>query len=188
MPMQWYVIQVTNGREDAMASLVGRIVPEGALAEVFSPKYATQIKVRGEWVDCDKLLLPGYLIAVTDDPSSVARELSRIPEFCRIVRQGDAFVPLKRDEVDFIGRLTRPGRRVVPMSRGMKVGEKVVITEGPLVGHEGLIKEINRRKSTAYLELDLCGRRVVTRVGLGIVAGPEEEEGRAARAIAACGA
>ena len=42
------------------------------------------------------------------------------------------------------------------------------MTAGPLLGHEGLIKTINRRKSTAYLELDLCGRRVTTRVGLAV--------------------
>ena len=43
------------------------------------------------------------------------------------------------------------------------------MTAGPLLGHEGLIKTINRRKSTAYLELDLCGRRVATRVGLAVL-------------------
>ena len=55
------------------------------------------------------------------------------------------------------------------MSEALKDGDQVVVTAGPLLGHEGLIKTINRRKSTAYLELDLCGRRVTTRVGLAVL-------------------
>lgn len=61
------------------------------------------------------------------------------------------------------------GDRVVPMSEALKDGDQVVVTAGPLLGHEGLIKTINRRKSTAFLELDLCGRRVTTRVGLAVL-------------------
>lgn len=67
------------------------------------------------------------------------------------------------------------------MSRAVKDGEKVVVVGGPLLGHEGLIRDINRRKSTAYLEIDLCGRKVSTRVGLAVLAAPETVESRAAR-------
>ena len=57
----------------------------------------------------------------------------------------------------------------MPMSEAQKDGDQVVVTAGPLLGHEGLIKTINRRKSTAFLELNLCGRRVTTRVGLAVL-------------------
>lgn len=50
MYVQWYVIQVMKGREDAMAALIGRVVPKCLLQEVFSPKYETEIKVRGRWI------------------------------------------------------------------------------------------------------------------------------------------
>ena len=79
------------------------------------------------------------------------------------------FVPLAKEEVQLIGSFTHAGDRVVPMSEALKDGDRVVVTAGPLLGHEGLIKTINRRKSTAYLELDLCGRRVTTRVGLAVL-------------------
>ena len=57
------------------------------------------------------------------------------------------------------------------MSMGVKVGDDVVVTSGPLKGHEGLISEIKRRKSVAVLRLQLCGRIVSARVGLGVVSG-----------------
>lgn len=167
--MQWHVIQVMKGREDAMASLIARVAPKRMLEEVFVAKYATEIKMRGRWIPVEKPLLPGYLIAVTDDPESLEACLRDMPEFARILAQGDRFVPLAPEEQQLIGEFTRPGMRVVPMSMGVKDGDRVVVTQGPLVGHEGMVREIWRRKSIAILELNVCGRTVTTRVGLGVL-------------------
>lgn len=169
MHVKWYVIQVMKGREDNMASLIGRVVPKALLQEVFSPKYETEIKVRGRWVPVQKTLLPGYLIAITNDPEELEAMLSDMPEFARLLAQGNEFVPLAPAEVEVIGAFTTPGERVVPMSIGVKDGDRVVITAGPLVGHEAMVKEIWRRKSIAVLEVNMCGRVVTTRVGLGVL-------------------
>lgn len=169
MHVKWYVIQVMKGREDNMASLIGRVVPKALLQEVFSPKYETEIKVRGRWIPVQKTLLPGYLIAITNDPEGLEAMLSDMPEFARLLAQGNEFVPLAPAEVEVIGAFTIPGKRVVPMSIGVKDGDRVVITAGPLVGHEAMVKEIWRRKSIAVLEVNMCGRVVTTRVGLGVL-------------------
>lgn len=165
----WYVIQVLKGREDAMVELIGRMVPADILEEVFSPKYSTEIKVRGAWQRVERDLLPGYLIAVTDTPLELEQQLLKIQEFARVLRQGDTFVPLAGEEIEVISAFTSAGKRVVPMSCGFKVGERVVVTDGPLVGRELLIKDINRRKSIAELELDFCGRKKRMRVGLALL-------------------
>lgn len=44
----WYVIQVINGREDVMRERIERMVPAGAMQELFYPKFQTEIKVHGE--------------------------------------------------------------------------------------------------------------------------------------------
>ena len=172
MPM-WYVIQVLKGREDAMADLIGRVVPAAELTECFSPKYATETKVRGRWVPVVRDLFPGYLIAVTDDPLVLEQRLLRIEEFARVLRYGDEFVPLEKAEVELIGGFTERGHRTVPMSRAVKQGERVVVTEGPLLGREAMIKSVNRHKSCAVLEVDFCGRKVTTRVGLAVFSQPD---------------
>lgn len=167
--MEWYVIQVMKGAERSMAALISRVVPSTVLDECFWPKYATEIKVRGRFIKVEKPLLPGYLIAVTSNPEALEHHLIELPEFARVLSQGGSFVPLAPDERGLIGAFTKRGKRVVPMSMGFKDGDEVVIAEGPLAGREGLIRSINRRKSTAYLEVNLCGRRVSTRVGLGVL-------------------
>lgn len=165
----WYVVQVFKGREEFMAGLITRVAPASVLEECFYPRFATEIKVRGRWVPVEKPLFPGYLIAITHNPEGLDRVLLSMPEPARVLTLGDIYVPLGADEAELIGAFTRPGERVVPMSMGVKEGDRVVVTSGPLVGRQGLIRAMNRRKSIAYLELDLCGRRVSTRVGLGIV-------------------
>lgn len=152
-----------------MCRLIERIAPDGVLEECFSPRYATQMKVRGEWVSVEKLLFPGYLIAVTDQVESLEAALRRIPEFSRLLSMGETFVPLHEEDQAWIGVFTEKGARTVPMSVGVIEGDRVVVTDGPLVGLEALIKKVNRHKSLAFLEFEICGRRVVTKVGLGIV-------------------
>ncbi len=145
------------------------MVPAGAMQELFYPQFQTEIKVRGEWVTTTKPLFPGYLICDTADPRTVQQYLLRMDDFARVLSQDGQFVPLAKEETQIIGSFTHRGDRVVPMSEALKDGDQVVVTAGPLLGHEGLIKDVNRRKNTAYLEVNLCGRRISTRVGIAVL-------------------
>lgn len=179
----WYVVQVMRGREEAMAALIERVVPRELASECFFPRYVTEIKVRGTWVCVEKPLFPGYVIAVSKDAPELCAALRQLGEFAHMLTMDGEPVPLAPEEQQLIGGFTEAGKRVVPMSQAVKVGDTVVITKGPLVGHEGLIREINRRKSTAYLEIDLCGRKVSTRVGVAVLSGADGVDGHAAAVL-----
>ena len=118
-------------------------------------------------------LFPGYLIAVTDDPLAVEQRLLKPEVFARVLRQGDKFVPLEREEVELIGGFTERGDRALPMSRALKMGEPVVVTEGPLVGREALIKSVNRHKNCAMHEVSFCWRKMTTRLVLAVFSEPD---------------
>ena len=47
--------------------------------------------------------------------------------------------------------------------------DKVIITEGPLKGMEGMIKKIDRHRRTAAIEIEMFDRKVLMNVGLEIV-------------------
>ena len=55
------------------------------------------------------------------------------------------------------------------MSEGVIEGDRIVVLKGPLVNRTGWIRKINRRKRTAYLEIEMFGRTIQTKIGLGIV-------------------
>lgn len=183
---KWYVVQVSTGREKAVVDLMSRRIPKSVLTEAFWPQYQTQEKRDGQWVMRTKALLPGYLIAVTPDVDALGVLVKRAPEFARLLTMGEGFVPLLPGEKDLIGRFTEPGRRVVPMSYAVKEGDAVRVVKGPLMGYEGLISEVNRHKSTAYVRMHVGDRTVGVRMGLGVLSvakgegGPSAEEIRAA--------
>lgn len=148
------------------------------LEECFSPRFATQRKVRGEWEPIERNLLPGYVIAVTRNVDALAQILRMMPGFARLLTIGETFVPLREDERKWIESYTKEGEHVLPMSMAYKDGDHVVVTSGPLVGREWQIVRINRSKSVAHLEMYIAGKRFVTTVGLGIVKKAETRAGR----------
>ena len=183
----WYVIQVRTGHETIVCKHIEQacqLVDENScdgvkvLRECFSPRYAYQRKRHGEWSDEEMPLLPGYVIAVTDDPWSLLNVLRSIPEFTRLLAMDKTFVPLDKDEKDWIERWTHEGDRTIPMSVAYKECDKLVIIDGPLVGREAMITRINRRKSVAHLEICVGQLTIHTTVGLAVLPEkPETEDG-----------
>lgn len=150
----WYVIQVQTGREAQAIHAIERVCAEAdllsdfdepLLTECFTPYFRTQHKFHGTWQYVEKRLLPGYVIAVTMRP----------------------------DERVWIEEFTSKHDRTIPMSFAYREGDTLVVTQGPLKGREGIITRVNRKKSLAFVELQVGGKRVTTTVGLGIV--PKEE-------------
>ena len=161
--------QCATGKESKMCELIERVAPEDAVSECFCPRYATQIKRAGEWIDVQKTLLPGYVVVATGRVGALKRCLREVPEYARVLGMGESLVPLASDERALIEAFTHEGDRCVPMSTGVMEGDRVTVVSGPLKGREALIKSVNRHRSIAYVELQICGRTVTTKVGLGII-------------------
>ena len=180
MPLPaWYVIQVSPGQEDKTCALVELAVQgltEGGrpvLEECFTPYYQVERKFHGTWRMLRLNLFPGYVIAVTRCVGVLNERLRSVPSFTRILGSETSFVPLDPAEMAFINAFTTEKHRVIQLSRGVTVseGDRVVVTEGPLVGREGWITKINRRKSTARIETTMFGRPLSVEVGLAVVSG-----------------
>ena len=62
-----------------------------------------------------------------------------------------------------------PVTKVVEASVGVIEGDHVVVTSGPLKGHEALISKVDRHKRLAYLDMRMFGRTKTIKVGLEIV-------------------
>jgi len=153
----WYVVQTVAGREFAVCRLIESLVEDDVLQECFVPRYEVQKQFRG------------YLIVVTDRVDELESQLRRVPAFAWVLSNDGGFVPLERDEVAWIDAFTEKGHRTVGVSEGVIEGDRIIVLKGPLVGREGWIRKINRRKRTAYLEIDMFGRTIQTKIGLGIV-------------------
>ena len=82
---------------------------------------------------------------------------------------GETFAPLDEADKALICAFTQKEDRTVKMSFGVMEGDRVVVTAGPLLGREGWIRSVNRHKNLAFLEIEMFGRTLRTKVGLGVV-------------------
>lgn len=188
----WYVVQVSAGQEDKTCALV-ELATQGCtcdgrpvLEECFTPRYQVERKFHGVWKTLQLSLFPGYVIAVTRNVGALNERLRAVPSFTRILGSETSFVPLDSTETAFINAFTTEKHRVIQLSRAVTVseGDRVVVTEGPLVGREGWITKINRRKSTARIETNMFGRTLSVEVGLAVVSGKMFSGGAAADGVA----
>lgn len=164
-----YVLQVGGGRENRAIQLIEGFVPHEAYSEVYAPKFKRKMKLKGEWRVVESLLIPGYLFIVTSDVDALRLRLYDVPALTKLLQMGTDIVPLEPEEVDWINRFTKPFERTVGFSEGYMVGDRVIVTSGPLMGYESKIVKIDRHKRFAYLRFRILGRSKDVKVGLEIV-------------------
>lgn len=178
----WYAIQVTSGKEESTCRLMRRLVPSAVLEEVFTPRYETQKKYQGEWRMCPE---PSCFPAMWWRSRQTSTSCAQGCAACRSLRGFSPwerpYLPLDEHDRAWIEALTRKGARTVEMSTAVMEGDHVVVTGGPLMGHEGWICAVNRQKSLAFLEIEMFGRKLKTKVGLAILSRQSVEEDAACK-------
>ena len=164
----WYAAQVGTGRENSVMTHCKKLFKEEFYIDCFVPRCEVQKKYQGDWHMEKKMLFPGYVFFESEQIEELYLGLKAVPELTKFLGMGTELVSLYSYEVAFFERFC--GRnRVIEVSKGHLSGDKVVVTDGPMVGFEGYIKKIDRHKRIAYLEVEFFGRKTETQVGLEIV-------------------
>ena len=183
----WYVIQVTTGTEDKMCHTITRMCqvrdaaaaessrPKIGLKECFSPRFVSRKKRMGEWYDVERAMLPGYVIAEVKNPAELVQGLGRLHDFARIITNGETYSPLDDDERNWLEAQFGEGSRTVPISFGYREGDTVVVTSGPLKGHEAIITKIDRKNCLANVEFHAGTMTFKTTVGLVLLPADKRE-------------
>lgn len=168
MESNWYVIQVRTGSEQVICDKIRQRVTAAYWTDCFVPMAEIIHKRAGEYKRLLRPLFPGYLFVISDDITGMADALRQVSDFTRLLKTGETFVALSRDEVDLLNTFAGENH-CVSLSTGYIEGDTIVVTDGPLVGYEGLIRKIDRHKRIAEVELSFMERPVLTRMSLEIV-------------------
>ena len=169
----WYVIQVFTGTEEKTAEKCRSVIgiqdeKESVLRKCFIPYVIRKRRYCGAWHEEKKILFPGYVFLVSDDPGELFLRLKKVPGLTKLLGTGDEIVPLSETEEALLKKLGGEDQ-IVEGSIGILEQDRIIIMEGPLQGMEGFIKKIDRHKRAAWLEVELMGRKIETQVGLEIV-------------------
>ena len=138
----WYVIQVRTGMEEEIRQQCERVIEKEILEHCFIP-YCEQMKrYQGQWHKERKILFPGYVFLVSEDEEQLYHCLKKVIGLTKLIGTGREVVPLAEDEVDLLMEFGKE-EQIVAMSEGIIEDDRVVVTSGPLKGHEGMIRKVD---------------------------------------------
>ena len=176
--MPWYVLFVTTGYEHKIANVISRFWDIDGLRP-FVPMYDARFRKAGKVILEKKRWFPGYVFLESDTRGldfylSVKPYLARSERTLKLLHYGNCNDHLNKSyevneaECGFLHKLLND-ERCVELSQGYIRGTNIIVTNGPLIGHEGLIRSVNRHKMEATIETSFMGSIREVRIGLEII-------------------
>ena len=158
---EWYVIQVISGTEENVRqSLFQRRESFGLeeyILDVFVPTHDV-VTVRAGWAQVKKKknIFPGYILVqmvVTNESWYIVRNTPNVTGF---LGAWNVPVPVKWEELDKLRGMLE--RNAETFSTKYQVWDFAIITKGPFEWNDWIISEINEKKWTLKLNINLLGR------------------------------
>ena len=76
----WYVIWTLTGKENMLIGRIQSDLPDELYRRCWSPVRMERQKHKGELIDVEKILFPGYVFIDTDTPEEVEQEVNSSAE------------------------------------------------------------------------------------------------------------
>lgn len=151
---KWYALFVATGNEDRVKERLHFSL--GTELRAVVPKRRMRERHNGIWMDKIRTLFPGYVLLngeITGKNYFVIRD---IPGVIRLLQDRDGPQVIDENEIAIISRLTIQNE-IIGFSKVYMEGNRVRVIDGPLVGLEGYIASIDKRKGRVKVALNLLG-------------------------------
>ena len=163
----WYVIQARAKHEmDVVERCRSDVLIPGE--NIFVMKTERMYKRHGEWKMIEDVTFQKYIFAETDDTDDFRIRLRNVKDITKMLGVGDDIVPIRQEEEELLLKLGG-NEHLIRFSLGFVVGDRLMVTDGPLKGLEGRVKWIDRHQRVVGMESDLMGTSVPIKVGCEIV-------------------
>ncbi len=172
----YYIIQVQTGKEEEMISNIKRQLENIKQAEfdVFAPYRLENRKYRGVYKEVKVRCFPGYLFVETTAPYKLFEALYETPGFTKMLgREGHTknFLPLNEDESRMIDILYSKNNDRITQISDIEVheGDTIVVLDGPLMGQEAKIVDVDLHKHMVTIGWTMAHRHVEAKLGINII-------------------
>jgi len=156
--MNYYAIQVKTRSENKYIQLLNAIHPESSLPIHFLQRQL-DIRKNGRIKSIKLPVFPGYLFIEASNDEEIKEkqwDFRRIEGFQRFLTSNHNITPLINRDLDIVLHFIN---NVGPLAGRSKVyfneNTRIIVMEGPLLGLEGRILKVDRRKGRAKIKLDL---------------------------------
>lgn len=171
---KWYVVHVYSGFEKKIAEQIKEQAAQKGLAdqidEILVPsEKVTQVR-RGQKVDTDQKLFPGYVLVrmnLTDDAWHLVKDTPKVTGFLG-ARNRPAPIPESEAQ-----RMLKQVQEGVDKPRRpqvtFEVGEQVRVADGPFTSFNGVVEEVDEERGRVKVSVSIFGRSTPVELEYGQV-------------------
>ena len=175
--MNFFAIQIMSGREDAYVELFSKSRPDLSL---YSIKKKLPSRKKGKPISKVTCVFPGYLFFQAEDekPSpEVVSALKRTRNFMRILPATESIKPLSDRDAEIIRHLLSFGKEIGPSLVMFDENKRIKVIRGPMMGMEGLIIKVDKRKKRAKVRLEMNDSPITFDLAFEILEAVKETRG-----------
>jgi len=170
--MNYYAIQVKTRCEDKFIRLFRAQHPELSISIHF-PKRLLDIRHAGKIRPQTSAIFPGYLFVEAENDEEIQSrkwEFRRTEGFYRFLKSNQNITPLADRDLELVLHFINNSGSVAGRSKVyFNENSRVVVVEGPLMGLEGRILKVDRRKGRAKIKLDLYDESFTIDLGFEVI-------------------
>lgn len=156
-----------TGKEDKIKERLEYRLKDNEI-KVIVPKRRLRERKNGIWEYKLRTLFPGYILLSGYLGPDEYYSLKDVPGLIRVLKNGCEPYIIDRNEINVIGRLISNNDIIEPSYISIE-GGRVVVIEGPLVGMEGLIEKVDRRKGRAKLRINFMNESRLIELAISAV-------------------
>ncbi len=161
-PKRWYVVHTYAGFEGQVrTSVLGQCKLKGmedTIDEVLVPTHEVVEIKNGKKKASTRKFFPGYVLVhmeMTDEASQLVKATPKVTGF---VGGGAVPLPLTDEEADTLLKQIDSGASVPREQADFSRGDTVRVTDGPFLGFNGLVDEVDIERSKVKILVSIFGR------------------------------
>lgn len=155
---QYYVIQVRSGIEKKIIDhfyLLNKISKEEC--ELVFPQRKLKIRRQGQNVTDLQPLFPGYVFLITNKfNEELIQKFKKVDGFIRFLPSTLNAMALYGQDLEIVKNFTAFGETLGASKVYFNENDRIVVTEGPLLGFEGNIIKVDKRKKRVKIRLNFA--------------------------------
>ncbi|WP_105618944.1 antiterminator LoaP [Vallitalea okinawensis] len=163
----WYALFVLGGQEEKVKKSLD--AEYGNEMEVIIPTRQLRERKAGQWYQVKRKLFPGYVLIKSKMTVETYYQIKDTPGLIKLLRDEEEPLKIQDEELEVLNILIKNREGNIGISILFKENDQVKVVDGPLVGLEGLIKDINKRKGRAKVKLQFLGEERVIDLGIELV-------------------
>lgn len=164
----WYALFVATGEEDKVKERLRYKFKNSADIRLLVPKRKLRERKNGVWETKIRTLFPGYIMV--NGPLGIEEyyTLKGTPGLIRILKDKSGLLEIHKNEIKVINSLIYEDE-IIGTSNVVMEGTRIIVVEGPLLGMDGLIQSVDRRKGRAKVRLNFIGEPRLVDLSISLV-------------------